>query len=123
MGSLRWIYLTATTLAVVVTIAIQKGIRPQLAKGSLAAVIAGTLPSLLYSFGLVLFVAAIWPKRRDYLWWALLGTTSYELVQPLISVRTFDALDVVSGAVGGLLAIAIARRFEIPSDPSRQTSA
>jgi len=121
MAPLRWIYLTATALAVVVTIAIQKGIRPQLAKGSLAAVVAGTLPSLLYSFGFLLFVAAVWPKRRDYLWWALWGTTSYELVQPLISVRTFDVLDVVSGVVGGLLAIAIARQFEIPSGPSEQT--
>ncbi len=85
--------------------------------------IAGTLPSLLYGFGFLLFVAAVWPKRRDYLWWALLGTTSYELVQPLISVRTFDVLDVVSGVMGGLLAIGIARQFKIPSGPSGQIPA
>lgn len=100
---IRLDYLLLAGLMLVLTLAVQRLLRPAYA-GSLALDVA---PSLLYGAGMVYLVLSVrrWPD--SYGWWVGVGAVLYELLQTWIAERTFDPADVLATLVGVIAAMSI----------------
>jgi VanZ family protein len=86
-------------------------IRHRVAAQGVAATL-GWSPSILYTFGLGIFLLSF--RLRRPLRWALAlggvtGALAYEVAQRGLAGRTYDPHDVIATVVGGALAFAVDR--------------
>ncbi|GEM_PF-4360595 len=120
---MRWRFLTVTVICYGLTILVQRVLRPAIDAPSWVALLLGVAPSFLYGAGFVLAAAAFRRLAPGYAYWGAAGTLAYELLQPFVAGRTFDPWDLVAGALGCGLALAVVERHRRQSPSTAAVAA